>query len=93
MNTTPETKQEYTGTPEEVGAQLFVDALGPTIQATANSGATKEQMARLFAGMLAGLSGMLAENFGVDAAIEILRGTTNKLEIEALKLAAKDDWL
>lgn len=72
-------KQEYKGTPEEVGGQLLADALGPTIQAVANSDVTQQQLARMFAGMVAVLAGMVAENFTPEAAVEMLRGTADKL--------------
>lgn len=75
-------KQEYTGTPEEVGGQLLADAIGPTIESVANSGVTQQQLARMFAGMVAVLGGMIAENFGEVAAIEILNGTVDKLMAE-----------
>lgn len=79
-------KQEYTGTPEEVGGQLLSDALGPTIQSIANGDATQQQLARMFAGMVAVLGGMIAENFGEDAAIDMLRGTADKLFMPPLTL-------
>lgn len=73
------TKTEYSGTPEEVGGQLLADAIGPTIQSVANGDATPQQLGRMFAGMVAVLGGMIAENFTPDAAAEMLRGTADKL--------------
>jgi hypothetical protein len=74
-----EQRTEYSGTPEEVGGQLLADAIGPTVQAIANGSATPQQLARMFAGMVAVLGGMIADNFGDDAAIDMLRGTADKL--------------
>lgn len=74
-----EQRTEYSGTPEEVGGQLLADAIGPTIQAVASASATPQQLARMFAGMVGVLGGMIAENFGEDAAIDMLRGTADKL--------------
>lgn len=71
---------DYQGPPEEVGALLFSDVMGPTIEAAAKSDATPQQVARMLAGMLAGLAGTVAENFGVEAAAEMLRGTASNLE-------------
>lgn len=81
MNTTPpEVEKKYEGTPEVVGAQLFADALGPTIEAAMVSGATPQQGARMLAGMLACLTGMVSENFGPAAATEMLRGTADNID-------------
>lgn len=80
-NTTPaDDSKEYVGTPEEVGAQLFADALGPTIEAAMVSGATPQQGARMLAGMLACLVGTVSENFGAPAAVDMLRGTADNIE-------------
>ena len=72
-------KQEYSGTPEEVGAQLAVDALGPTIAAAAEH-STDQQLTRMMAGMIAGLAGIVAANFGPEATLDILRGTAENVE-------------
>lgn len=79
MDTVNEHK-EYVGTPEEVGAQLFADALGPTIEAAMVSGATPQQGARMLAGMLACLVGTVSENFGAPAAVGMLRGTADNID-------------
>jgi len=71
--------QEYVGKPEEVGGQLLADAIGPAIESVAKSNVTAQQMARMFAGMVAVLAGMVADNFGPEAAAEMLRGTADKL--------------
>lgn len=70
--------KEYSGTPEEVGAELLVDALGPTINA-AMSSQTPNQVMRMIAGMTAGLAGLVAENYGPQAAAEMLTGTANNV--------------
>lgn len=75
-------KKEYTGTPEEVGAELAVDALGPTIVQAMNSN-PPGQVARMVAGMLAGLAGLIAENYGPQAAVDMLRGTADSVEANA----------
>ena len=72
-------KTDYTGTPEEVGAQIASDALGPTINETAKS-ATDAQMVRMMAGMIAFLAGAVSENFGPVVATGMLRGTADNLE-------------
>lgn len=70
----------YTGTAEEVGAQLFADALGPTLQEAMDSTPDKRGVARMYAGMLAGFTGMLSQHFGHQAALDMLRGTADNLE-------------
>ena len=70
---------DYTGTPEEVGAQLAADALGPTINETTKS-ATDDQVVRMMAGMIAFLAGAVAENFGPEVATGMLRGTAENIE-------------
>lgn len=82
MSTTTETTKDYEGTPEEVGAQLAADALGPTIEA-AGSTATPHQVARMMAGMVAYLAGAVAENYGAQAAADMLRGTATNVEQNA----------
>jgi hypothetical protein len=72
-------KTDYTGTPEEVGAQLAADALGPTINETTKS-ATDDQVVRMMAGMIAFLAGAVAENFGLEVATGMLRGTAENIE-------------
>lgn len=74
---------DYRGSPEQVGAQLFSDALGPTIEAAGTSDVTPQQLARMLAGMLAALTGTVADNFGPEAAMDMLRGTANLLESSA----------
>jgi hypothetical protein len=76
---TQDSKTDYTGTPEEVGAQLAADALGPTINETAKQ-ATDDQVVRMMAGMIAFLAGAVSENFGPVVAIGMLRGTAENLE-------------
>lgn len=71
---------EYRGAPEEVGAQLFTDAMGPTIQEAVGNGATDKQVVAMFAGMLAALAGMVSDTFGAQAALDMLRGTTERVE-------------
>ena len=70
----PAAEKRYEGTPEEVGAELLVDALGPTINAAMNA-QTPNQVMRMIAGMTAGLAGLVAENYGPQAAAEMLTGT------------------
>lgn len=82
--------QEYVGKPEEVGGQLLADAIGPTIQSVADSDVTPQQLARMFAGMVAVLAGMIAENFGPDAAADMLKGTAEKLAPEIVEKAGID---
>lgn len=72
-------ERTYEGKPEEVGAQLFSDVLGPTINAAASS-TEPQKIARMLAGMLAALGGTIAENFGADAAAVMLRGTADNIE-------------
>lgn len=84
MNNTTQNPEarEYEGTPEEVGAQLAADALGPTIEA-ASATAAPHQVARMMAGMLAYLAGAVSENFGPKASADMLRGTAEKVEQNA----------
>jgi mannose/fructose-specific phosphotransferase system component IIA len=70
----PATEKTYEGAPEEVGAEILVDALGPTLNAAINS-QTPGQVMRMIAGMTAGLAFMVAENYGPQAAAEMLTGT------------------
>lgn len=84
-NQTPAQKDDetrtYSGSPEEVGTKLFLDAIGPTIHsATKNGDVTTQQVARMMAGILAGYAGMMCDNFSPQAAIEILRGTADRIE-------------
>lgn len=75
-------KQEgevYRGKPEEVGTQLFLDALGPTLAETMKDHGP-EKCARVLAGVLAGYAGLVLENFGPQAAMEMLRGTADNIE-------------
>ena len=74
MSTADQAEKKYEGTPEEVGAELFMDALGPTINA-AMSSQTPNQVMRMIAGMTAGMAGLVAENYGPQAAAEMLTGT------------------
>lgn len=74
---------EYRGTPAEVGAKLFVDSLGPTLQEAANNGATDQQLVGMFGGILAGFTGLLAANFGKDLTLDMLRKTADRLEQSA----------
>lgn len=71
---------DYQGTPEAVGAQLFNDALGPTIEAASKSDVTDQQIARMLAGMLAAIAGIVASNYGAAAAVAMLRGTADNIE-------------
>lgn len=73
-NNTQERKQEYSGTPEEVGAALVVDALAPTIMSAMES-QPPGQVARMLAGMIGALAGLVAANYGPQAASEMLTGT------------------
>lgn len=71
----------YKGTPEEVGAKLFLDAIGPTMHsAMHDSDVTRQQAARMMAGICAAFTGQMADNFGAEAAIDMLRGTADNLE-------------
>lgn len=67
---------EYTGTPEEVGAQLASDALGPTITEAMATNHSSNIM-RMMSGMVAFMAGAVAENFGPEAAEDMLRGTAD----------------
>lgn len=81
-------KTDYTGTPEEVGAQLAADALGPTITETmATHNATS--CARMMSGMVAFMAGAVAENFGPEAAESMLRGTADKVAGNTAQLLGK----
>lgn len=67
---------DYTGTPEEVGAQIAADALSPTItDVMANH--HPSDVSRMMAGMVAFMAGAVAENFGPEAAEVMLRGTAD----------------
>lgn len=77
-NDNPSQDKQYVGTPEEVGAELAIDALGPTIQAAMLQQAPG-QVARMIAGMVGGLAGLIAENYGPAAAAEILTGTASNV--------------
>jgi NAD/NADP transhydrogenase alpha subunit len=72
-------KTDYTGTPEEVGARLAADALGPTINEAAKT-ATDSQVVRMMSGMIAFMAGAVAENFGPVVATGMLRGTADNIE-------------
>jgi cell division protein FtsI/penicillin-binding protein 2 len=78
--TTENQPNKYHGTPEEVGAMLFADALGSTIQEAMNSEATANQVARMMAGMVAAMAGTVASNFGPDAAVAMLTGTADAVK-------------
>lgn len=69
----------YRGKPEEVGTQLFLDALGPTLGDVMKEHGP-ENCARVLAGILAGYAGLVLENFGPQAAMEMLRGTADNIE-------------
>lgn len=69
----------YTGKPEDVGTQLFMEAIGTTLKDVLKQYGP-EKCARMYAGVLAGYSGVMLEDFGPQAVIEILRGTADNLE-------------
>lgn len=75
----PTEKTEYSGTPTEVGAQLAMDALGPTIQAAAQH-STDQQLVQMMGGMVAAIAGVMADNFGRETAINMLRGIADNAE-------------
>ena len=77
-STQPQEARKYEGTPQEVGAMLAVDALGPTINQAMDT-QPPGQVAKMIAGMIAGLVGMVAENYGPDAAHDMLVGTAENL--------------
>jgi hypothetical protein len=69
---------EYTGTPEEVGAQLANDALGPTLN-EAMAAHQSVNVMRMMAGMVAFLAGAYAENFGAEECEAMLRCTADQV--------------
>jgi hypothetical protein len=75
---TEQPQTDYTGTPEEVGAQLANDALGPTLN-EAMAVHQSVNVMRMMAGMIAFLSGAYAENFGAEEAEAMLRGTADQV--------------
>lgn len=88
MSTNQTETIDYRGTPEEVGAQLVADALGPTINAAMKSDATPQQVARMLAGMVACLAGIVAENYGAEAAAGMLSGTAENVRASASELSS-----
>lgn len=81
INTT--TEKTYEGSPQEVGAQLFADALGPTIAQAFRESPNPRQAVAMLAGMIAACAGQVTEFVGAQAAIEILRGTADNIEKHA----------
>lgn len=74
-----------TGTPMEIGAQLFRDVCMPVIQLAASpqgQAATEQQLVHLYAGFLQSCMGSMAADFGQERAIEI-----TQLMVDAFKTA------
>ncbi|CDN87383.1 hypothetical protein BN948_01805 [Hydrogenophaga intermedia] len=80
MQASPNEGHEYAGSPTEVGAQIVADSLGSAIEAANAGGASPQQVAQMLAGAIAAVAGMVATNYGADAAIDMLKGTVENIE-------------
>ncbi len=71
----------FTGSPTTIGTDIFIQCVMPIIkqvqqQPTANA----QSVAQFYAGFMAALSGCIAADFDKGIAVEILRGTADRLE-------------
>lgn len=74
-------QREYQGSPEDIGCSIFIDCVMPIIkQVSEQPTATARAMAQFYAGMVAAMAGSIAADFGKEGALEILRGTADRLE-------------
>lgn len=74
-----EPKQNYTGTPVQVGASLASDALHPTIQKTIEDGVTDQQLMGMLTGMVLFVVGMAAMAVSPEEAEKMLRNCLKHL--------------
>lgn len=79
---------EYTGTPEEVGAHIAMDALAPTLVEVAKT-CTDEQVVRMMAGMLGAITGLVSDNFGPAITLDMLSKATIVVHKMATEAQAK----
>lgn len=68
------------GSPQEVGAQRAADAIIPMIDALVEAGAPGEVIGGLLSGAISGIAAICANGFSPDAAIDMLRGTADKVD-------------
>lgn len=77
----PTNQREYEGTPTEIGLSIFIDCMVPIIEQVAKQpNTTDAHMAQFYSGVVAGMAGFMAADFGKEAALEIIRGTADRLE-------------
>lgn len=67
-------------TPEEDGGLIFAKAFRAAINAANLKGDERQMIARMMAGAVGYAAGMVAENFGVAASVEMLMGTAALVE-------------
>lgn len=60
-------KKTFTGLPQDIGVQVFIDVVMPVIR-KASHNMEPGQLAELYAGFFAGACGSMAADFGKDAA-------------------------
>lgn len=78
----------YEGSPTEIGVQHTIDSITPLVTAAIQGGAPESKVAMMLSGCVGGLASIIVGTFGVEAAIDILRGTVSNLEANRDQLPA-----
>lgn len=62
----------FTGTPSELGAELFVVGIIPVLQ-QASAHMTPEQMTQMYGGLIGAMFGAMAADFGQPTALQVVQ--------------------
>lgn len=62
----------YEGTPQDIGCDVFISHVMPVIR-EASKGMPQQHLAELYAGFMAGACGLMAADFGKDAASALIK--------------------